>query len=245
MSLRNQILRHQLLLTRLIKTQAKKTKAVIDKAHKIVIKAVRNRNPAFLQLRLQQELDKLPKTAMEMVSDLAHYESKYTADKLSQYSNNSVKYLTKDDINGIIPEIKVKATAQATPLTISNTYKKFAEIKAAQYAQLVSDLDIQDVDEEDALQQIQEKTDGLFSTQNLALASLVILGTANFMRNQVSDINNLQVDWVLDLELDNCADCQAMADDGPYDPEEVDSMIPMHYRCGCSLVPIIDDQDEA
>lgn len=228
-----------------MKTQANKTKKSLDEAAKIVLQTVKgNRNPAFLQLRLAEAFKPISDDSMKIVSDLAHYEAKYTADKLKKYSNNDVNSLTKAQVDGIIPEIKVKTSTTSTPLTIKDTYKKFADIKIKQYSQLLSDIDVEDLGEEDAIQQVKEKTNGLFSTQNLALATLAILGTANSIRNQVAKENNMLVEWTLDLELNNCSYCEDMAAGGPYKPEDVESEIPVHVNCGCSLVPVEDPDNE-
>lgn len=226
---------------RLVRSQAKVTKAYLKKANDILIKAIRTGNFVGLQTQLEKELRLLPQQAMQLVISVAEYEAQFTYKKLKKVKNNAVELSTTRAVT-IVEDVKIKASIDRTPLSIRQTYTTFVENKVQQYVQLARDIETQDLDEDEAEQLVNEKTNGLFTAQNLALAGLAILGTANMIRNEVADINYLNVDWSLDLELNNCPYCEEMADGGPYDPAEVDGLIPAHANCGCTLVPIFDEE---
>lgn len=230
---------------RLIRTQAKDTAVFLKKAENIMLTAIRTNNFNNLQLKLEQELKLMPAQALQIVRQLAEYEAQFTEKKLKQYApKRDIVKLTEQQVGQVVQDITVKTSVTAAPLTIPAAYTKFVAAKTEQYVQIALDIQTEDMDEDEAEDLVKERTKGLFSTQNLALAGLVILGTANSMRNEVVRANLLEVEWVLDLELNNCPDCQDMADGGPYAPEDVDGLIPLHVNCGCSLVPILGDLDD-
>lgn len=232
---------------RLVSTQAKVINPILDKAVQIIVNAIKTRNFAFLQMRLEKELGVIPYVAMRMVEELALYEAQFTTRQLVKHkvrNRNNIVKLSEAKVTEIVPQIKIKTSTQSTPKTITETYKSFAQTKATQYTRIVSDAQVLGWDDEETVQAVQEKTDGLFSAQNLVLAGLVMMGTANYIRNEVSSENELLVDWTLDLELNNCEYCMYMADNSPYNPSEVEGEIPVHGRCGCTLVPVEDSTDE-
>ena len=223
----------------MVRTQARTTKAYLKKAEDIMLTAIKTNNFNNLQFKLEKELQLMPQQALVLVESLANYEAQFTANKIKKVKPDVVK-LSEQQITEAVKEIKIKTSTSSPPIQIKDTYKKFVDIKIKQYVRMAVDIDSQDMDEEDAIALVSDRTNGLFSTQNLVLAGLSILGTANSIRNDVVDANDMQVEWVLDLELNNCSYCQDMADDSPYDPSDVDGLIPAHSNCGCTLVPIFD-----
>lgn len=242
-TLKDQILRHQLLLMRLIRTQASRTKSYLKKAESIMLTAVKTKNYNNLFIKLQQALQYMPQQAVQLINELAVYEAKFTASKIKKVKPDVVK-LTEQQVDTAVKNIKIKTSTTSTPLLIPVVYTQFVKAKTQQYTQLAADIQTQDMDEEEAVQLIKERTNGLFSTQNLALAGLAIMSTSNNIRAQVAKENLMQVNWVLKLELNNCPDCEDMADGSPYNFEDVDGMIQMHVNCGCALVPVFDALDE-
>lgn len=236
-------------MMRLIRTQAKATRDSLIKAQNILLEAIKKNDYRELQNKLQQELNVLPVQAMQIVKDLAVYENKFTTKQLDKHSPVPVVRIPDELIAKSVDTIKISTTINKPSQTIPDTYRTFVATKSQQYVQIVQDAQLQDMDEDSLSASVREKTSGLFSTQNLALATLAIVGTANYVRNQVANENLLQVDWVLDLELNNCSYCEDMADNGPYNPTDVDGLIPAHANCGCTLIPILDslggDEDAA
>lgn len=228
---------------RLVRTQANTTKKYLQRGQDIVLEAIKTKNFKDLQYKLEKELSLIPAYAMQIVNELAIYENQFTTKKLEKYSTTPIKKLSVEQVKEATPDIKISTTIGKPAQTILNTYKSFADTKAKQYVQIVDDAQVEGLDDSELEDIVAERTDGLFTTQNMALAALAIVGTSNSIRNDLADENLLEVDWVLDLELNNCPYCQDMADGGPYNPLDVDGLIPAHANCGCTLIPILDALD--
>lgn len=202
-----------------------------------------------LQARLEKELNLIPAQALVLVNELARYEAEYTYKKIVKNTpkalKENVKKLDESRIELIVNSTLINTSIQAPKRTIGTAYRQFAENKARQYMQIVNDSQVVGWDDKETERRIKDRTSGLFTTQNLALAGLAILASASSIRSEVAKENLMMVDWVLDLELNNCPYCEDMANGGPYEPDEVLDQIPLHANCGCALVPILGDGNEA
>ena len=227
----------------MIKTQAKDTKALLTKASNLAIKAKKDGKIRGVESRIKDVLNGIPAIAAEGIQSLAKYENEYSSKKLTKYLPTAVDSINKLFLTDTENKVMVSTGLNTPPRTLNSLYKGFAAAKTKQYMQIIRDSEVQKLDNEEFESIIEERTDGMFSFQNLALAGLAIVGTANTIRNEISNSNDLQVDWVLDLELNNCSYCEDMANSGPYNPEDVDGEIPAHANCGCTLIPLLPDAD--
>lgn len=244
-TLKDELLRHQLLLMRMIGTQAKATKRYLNKAKDIILEAIRTKNFNNLQEVLEVQLQLIPAQALVLVKELARYEAEYSYKKIKKNApkaiKSEIKKLDNSRINEVVQSTLINTSIEAPKRTIIGSYQNFAVSKARQYMQIVADARTQYWNDDEFEDEIEERTDGLFTTQNLALAGLAVVGIANSIRNETASDNGLQVEWSLDLELNNCPYCEDMAAGSPYDPEEVQDEIPAHANCGCTLIPIFND----
>lgn len=234
--LRNNVLRHQLLLMRLVRTQAKATGKYLAQAESLVIKAIKTGKYKSLYVDLIEVLGKMPDEALKLIKDLALYEAEWMARHLNT-SRKPVK-LPDHTVLETVKKAKVSTSIKKKPETIVATYKIFAERKSKQLVQIVKDAQVLKEEPEQTETKVKDTVGGLFTAQNLALAGLAVLGIANTVRAQVAEENKLLVDWVLDLELNNCPYCEEQADNSPYEPQDVEGLIPAHANCGCILVPV-------
>ena len=228
----------------MVGTQAKATKEYLEKAKNIILEAIRTNNFTYLQRRLEIALQLLPEQALVLVNELARYEAEYTYKKIvkavPKEQKKDIRKLSDTQIEQVVNTTLLNTTIEGAKRSIRGAYSSFADIKIRQYTQIVSDAQIEQWDDEELEEKIEERTNGLFTTQNLALAGLSLLSTVGNIRNEIANENLMQVEWVLDLELNNCDYCTDMANDGPYDPADVEGEIPAHANCGCTLIPIFD-----
>lgn len=179
-------------------------------------------------------LTELTDQVAPILNDLAAYENEFSIKMLKRFTD-------KEDVVGTetgnrMDDVQLSTTLNTDPITINDAYNTYATMKAEQYQKMLDEFELDD--EEDTITAIKEKTDGQFSYQLAILAGLSITAMANTIRAEVADNNNMLVDWVLDLELNNCPDCEDYADGGPYTADQVDGLIPLHANCGCTLVPV-------
>jgi len=227
----------------MVGTQAKATKKYLEKAKDTILKAIKRKDYLNLQFKLQKDLDLIPEAALKLVEELAQYEAEYTYKKIKKYEPNA-EALSEQQVSQIAREVLINTSIDAPKRNIENAYKQFASSKARQYTQIVNDAQLEDWDDEELQDELEDRTNGLFTRQNLALAGLALLSVASEVRSNVANESGLQVEWVLDLELNNCPYCEDMADGGPYDLEEVSDEVPAHSNCGCTLIPILGDGDD-
>lgn len=237
MSLRDEILRHQLLLMRLINTQSNRTKKLLKEAEKRIIKAINDDSYASLRTDVKAILDGMSNESKPLLKELAKYEADYTTKKIKKY-NGKAKPLSSKAVNDVYSNTKISVSLNRAPKPVETTYQLFADAKLKQYIQTIRDSKVLKEDKDTLITKIQEQTRGLFFTQNQVLAASGVIGIANGVRLAVADKNSMLVEWVLDLELNNCEYCIEQADNSPYNPEDIDGLIPAHGRCGCTAVPI-------
>lgn len=220
---------------RLIKTHAKDSLIYIKRAEALVLEALRTGNKVGLSKKLADVFKDMPQMVQKSVDSLALYEALFTAKQIKK------KPLSKEVVLEKAANIKVSLTTGKPPVALESVYKLFAAKNAKQYMQTVRDARALNEDPEVTSNKVKEQTKGLFTTQNLAIAGLAVLGTMAIARGLVAKKYDLQVNWVLDLNLHNCDYCIEMADNSPYDPADVEGEIPVHVRCGCALIPDLSD----
>lgn len=230
----------------MVGTQAKATKKYLDKAKDTILKAIKRKDFLNLQFKLQRDLNLIPEAALKLVQELAQYEAEYTYKKIKKYDASNAEALSEQQVNQIARDVLINTSIDAPKRNIENAYRQFATSKARQYTQIVNDAQLEEWDDEELQDEIEDRTNGLFTTQNFALAGLALLSVASEVRSTVANESGMQVEWVLDLELNNCPYCEDMANGGPYDLEEVSDEVPAHSNCGCTLIPILgEDEDDA
>lgn len=234
--MRDQILRHQLLLMRLVRTQARKTRAALKKAESIVLEAIKNNDYGNLRIKLTQTLGAIPAQAMVLISDLAIYEAEFNQKILKKELGIDVS-VSPDAVINKLYTTPVATTVGGEKNTIRLTYQKFTDKKTLEILRTVSEARTLGKDSEFIQEKISSLTDGLFTAQNLALATIAISMTSNIIRSYVAGLAGLLVEWSVDLELNNCEYC--LSKDGEiFEASEVEGEIPVHARCGCTLIPV-------
>lgn len=225
-SKRDKILRHSVFLDRLKKGFANKTLLPVKQLEKAVIAAIEDKKKAKAIIN----------KGLKGVSDIATGLAKDVLDYEYEFLNKLAK--KKKEIETDVKDVLMKTTINKKALPISKTYDKFTAYTKKQYLQTINDADALELDDGEIIENIKETTKGRINYANLALAGLLIGATANHVRNQYFE----KVDWVLDLELNNCPDCEERAADSPYNRDDVEGDIPVHANCGCQLVPTDDEE---
>ena len=167
---------------RLVATQAKKTKKYLTQASNIILEAIKLNDLYNLEIKLYRKLQDMIPVALEIVEELAEYEAEYSHRKMKKLPN--VKPLSSFQIRNTLDLLTVNTSVKAPKRTILQVYKEFVNQKTKQYAQIIKDAEIAN-DFSQVEDKVKEITNGLFSTQNTSLAKLVIVATANAVRNRI------------------------------------------------------------
>ncbi len=215
---------------RLVRTQARETKKILKKAEALILKAVETRNYFNLQINLEKILGAMPGAAQKLVLELAKYEAQFTAKLLK------VKPVPALKLKDTAETVKVAVSLNREPDTIVNTYKKFAVAVTTRSLQNVFDKQIIMTPEPEVVQSIKEQYNGMFTTQNLALAGVAVIGMANAARGLVATENDYQLEWSAILDESTCDDCEA-EDGNIYDSWD-ENEIPAHANCRCTWIVI-------
>lgn len=240
MSLRDDLIRHQILLMRLVKTQAKVTKKFLQNAELIVLKAVENKDYKLLSKNLVENFKLMPTKALGLLTQLAAYEAEFVQKKIKKYKKE-VTEVAQEVLVTTLLNSKFKVSLDRKPDTLINHYKTFAATKIQQYKQIVRDSIALDLDEDETEEKVTEKTTGLFSTQNLALAGIAVIGTANLIRAVVARENNYYVRWDAILDERVCGYCEEQ-DGKVFSSTESLDEIPAHTNCRCMWTLIDESQ---
>lgn len=234
MALRNELLRHQLLLMKLIRSQAKIGTTFLKRAEKILLRATETGKYDRLRVDLIALVGELPRDALKALYELATYETRFTARVVKKYLPQAIKVPTDVQVIRKVDTKKVSVSLRTMPQTIEQSYQLFAGAKVNQYLQAVRDS--QTMGESPELQQarIKNLTSGLFSVQNLALAGVAVVATANMSRALVATENKLQLEWSAMLDEATCDYCDEM--DGSIHESDFDNEIPAHSNCRCTWI---------
>lgn len=212
-----------------MKTQARKTKKLLNIAANYYINGKRDLG--------KQALLSIIVVGIELVNELARYEASFTYKKLKKYvKDRTIQELTENQVQAAIQAAKVKVNKDRDAETIINTYEQFIRNKIAQYEK-ISD----ETPEEDLPRVIKDKTNGLFTWQNLAIAGVIIIGIANFIRERTAQVNDLYVEWVAILDKSTCDFCRRV--DGSVHKAPTKYHIPAHSNCRCTWI-ILDAQQQ-
>lgn len=224
---------------RLVRTQAKDTKKIIKKAEAVILEAIRTGNFFNLQIKLEAVLNALPGTALELVRSLAIYESKFSYKTLKKH-NKDTKPITESVAITAAETVKVATTLHRPSQTIENTYTKFATSIVVRQIQLVRDAQVKELPKDEMVGLVTAQTAGLFSYQNLALAGLAVIGTANEVRAEVARANDYKIEWSAILDESTCGFCEDQ--DGQIFENSEENEIPAHANCRCTWI-IVDAEE--
>ena len=161
-------------------TQAKATKKHLVNAKNIILEAITT-NHFNIADRLKQELNKIPLAAMKLIHEIAIYEAEYSYKQMKSLPN--IEPLNLIEIQNTVDNLLVKTSLNNSKKLLENVYREFAHNKKKQYMQMIKDAQISDITK--LKDNIVERTKGLFNTQNISLAKLAVVSTANSIRNRI------------------------------------------------------------
>lgn len=222
---------------RLVKTQARTTKYQLKEAERLILAAIKNNKVGGLRASLQTVLGSMPGEAIKLVNQLAWYEVGFTARVLKKNLNREVVKPTEKEIQKKVDVTLVAVALNKSKQTIAQTYNTFAGNKLKQLMQVVKDAKVTKEDKEITSSKITNLTNGLFTVQNLAIAGVAIIATANMSRAEVVKKNDMALQWAAELDNATCSYCEAQ-DGTVYTEEEAAGEIPAHSNCRCTWIPV-------
>jgi hypothetical protein len=201
-----------------------------------------NRRPSGVQAELRDSMSGLQNAAISALTDIAVYESEFTAETISRYVDGLVDPVERGalitalmtnnmEINNINPGI-------GNDKSIAMAFKQFANRKADEMAQIIKDATYQDLDEADVEQQLDHHTDVTIGRQIISLAATAVVYASLVGRNEtMTQADQVEyVEWVLDDNVqqhtDYCLEHEGniyVAGDSPVPPA--------HWGCQSDLVP--------
>lgn len=219
---------------RLIRTQANKTLRGFRKAEALLIKAIDSGNYTPLRNQLIQLLGPIPLEALKLLQELSLYEADFTYRVMEKTSLNVPQKPTKASVLRAIETSPVSVSLDRPPMTIYNTYAAFVNKKIEEYLRIIRDSRITNALPEVTKKKIEDLTRGLITTQNLTLAGVAVIATANTTRQLVAEMNGKSVVWTAILDRRVCPFCRARHGEEYTSILTIPYRIPAHGNCRCT-----------
>ena len=255
MSLRNDLSKHRVFVQRLAGTEAASIKAFLGR---LKYQAVNSLNAGTTGKELTDSLRKtmegLHKVAVENMTDVASYEASFIAKTLNKYVEGTVatttdaalrKSLITDNIS--VNNVKFKSggavasvNEEAKRKSLATAYKQFGQRKADDIAQIMKDAQVKGLTRAETLAAIEERINGLHTSQAKSLASLSVNYSTNIAKSQVIAENRdiiAQEQWVRDTEADSCSECESL--NGQIGDVGTLPSAPIHWGCRCEVIPYV------
>lgn len=245
--LNSEFARHNIMVQRLAGTQEDLIKEFIQETKARAMDWFNSGGRASgIQAELRESMSGLREVAIDALTDIAIYESEFTAERISKYVEGTVDSVDRSvllaalltnnmEINNINPGV-------GSDKSISMAYKQFANRKADEMAQIIKDATYQDLDEAEVEQQLDRHADVTIGRQIVTLAATAVVYAVLVGRNEtMTQADQVEyVEWVLDDNVqqhtDYCLEHEGniyVAGDSPVPPA--------HWGCQSDLVPYFGD----
>lgn len=252
MSLRDDMLKHRIALQRLSVTQKSviqsSLKQLLDKAK---MEATAGTKGAALTASLRSSIASLRDTAIDSLTEIATYESKFVAKLLNTHFNADAQPLDSSVINKeLLAQTmainKIKKSGDGTVLdtsarnrSVDIAYKQYGQRKADELVQIIKDGETKGTGLTETLNFLSERVAGLQTAQAIVLANTSVNYAANVGKMETFLDNPEIVErvvWTNDLDSNVCSDCESL-DGEIYSVDEAPDW-PAHWNCACDLVPV-------
>lgn len=252
MSLRDDMTKHRIFVQRLSGSEKKNIKGYLNKLkEKATFEIAAGTSGDTLKKELRDTMAPLVEDSFNNLVDIASYESEFFAKVVKKNMGLDLKILDDQDLrsklaDATIPLNKVKVIGGETVVnesarnkSIETAYMQFANRKADEIYQTITDGITNNLNKMDILNMVNEKINGLQSTQANTLAQSMVNYVTNFTKLETTNLNSDQisfVQWVRDLEADSCDYCES--EDGNVYAIEDAPETDVHWGCKCELIPI-------
>jgi hypothetical protein len=137
----------------------------------------------------------------------------------------------QDEVNINSRQIEIKTSLNREASSIENVYTQYTQQKSEQYADILQ----QDKEKAERQEEIKNKTNNLFNTQNIVLAGLAVAGASKLVGQVIARQNpQIKIRWSSVLEPTTCPVCEGLH--GQVFTSETVPAYPQHANCNCSLI---------
>lgn len=251
MSLTNDLLKHQIFIQRLIGTEVESIKASLSYLrNKAVMELKAGTLAKPLRSVLRNSIKGLKDTGVANMTDIAVYESKFSANIMSKVFKTDIQYVEATKLKTALQNTNMSINyltggESATKKSLATAYKQFAQRKADDIIQVILDSKIKNFTEVDTIKAIDERINGLLTSQAKSLAATAVNYATALARSQTIEQNNVtqKIIWRADAEVnEHCSECDDL-DGNEYNLNDVDEP-PLHWGCACYLEPVEGDGNE-
>ncbi len=252
MSLHDDMLKHRIFLQRLSNTQ----KSVIQSSLKQLLdtaklEAIAGTRGAALTDSLRSSIAPLKNVAIDSLTEIATYESKFTTKLLNKYFSSSAqpidagaltkKLLTQNMAINNIKKVKdgTVLDTSAQKRSIAMAYKQYGQRKADELVQVIKDSQTKSLGISETVAALSELSNGLHTAQATVLATTSVNYAANIGKMETFLDNPETVErvmWTNDLDSNVCGDCEGL--DGEIYLVDDAPDWPAHWNCACDLIPV-------
>jgi SPP1 gp7 family putative phage head morphogenesis protein len=246
MSIHDDMLKHQILIQRFAGTEyismRKQLKNLLEKAK---LEIVSGSTGTSLKKSLRTNVQSFVNTGIANMLDFAEYEAEYSVKLLKKATKKELKNVAKEKLEKelLTQNMQINNLSRGgVRKSLSMAYKQFATKKADEIAQLIMDGKTQQLTASEISQLIEERINGLHSTQARALAKTSVNYTSNLARNEALVANKDQFDkvvWVSVLDSGTTEYCEEH--DGEIYPIDSGPRPPAHWGCRSFVEPYIID----
>ncbi len=258
MSLRDDMTKHRIFVQRLAGTELSSITEQLNRLQYVAkIQATAGTTGNILKQTLRDSIKNMSKIAVENMTDIAAYESKFSAKVFNKYFDGTVKAVSADKLekalvntNMALNNVKINShdgvkklivDESATKKSLKTAYDQFGKKKADELTQIIKDAQLQKLAIKDTHDLIEQRVSGLFRAQATTLAATAVNYSTNIGKTEtIQENNNIikQEIWVTDLEPGTCGYCEDQ-NDTIYDQGEAPEC-PVHFNCNCEVIPYVE-----
>ncbi len=252
MSLHDDMLKHRMAIQRLGVTQ----KSVIQSSLKQLLdtaklEAIAGTRGTALTASLRSSIAPLKDVAMDSLTEIAAYESKFVSKLLNTHFSADAQpldagVLNKELLTQAMAINKIKKVGDGTVLdtsarnrSVDVAYKQYGQRKADELVQVIKDSQTKSLGISETVAALTERVNGLQLAQAAVLASTSVNYAANVGKMETFLDNPETVErvmWTNDLDSNVCGDCEGL-DGEIYLVDEAPDW-PAHWNCACDLIPV-------
>lgn len=246
MSLSDDLIKHQVFIQRLAGSEYKVIRSELKNlAKEAKFQASVGSSVSSIKNALRSSMQSFADNGLENMKALAEYEASFSSKLFTKYLKQDIKPPTTESLVNKLKTNNMEInnlTRGGTRKSIYAAYKQFGQRKADELAQVITDGKVLGLSQKEINAMIDEKINGLQSTQARALAKTNVNYTSNVARNATIAANKEVLDkviWVSVLDSGTTDYCEEH--DGEIYGVDEGPRPPAHWGCRSHIEPYSGD----
>lgn len=252
MNLHDDMLKHRIFLQRLSGTQEDVIQSMLKKLLDTAkLEAIAGTRGNALTQSLRSSIEPLQSLAVDSLTDIATYESKFVSKLLNKHFDSNAVPLDAEILNkklisqnmaiNNIKNIngKLALDKSAAKRSISTAYKQYGQRKADELVQVIRDSETKGLGLSETVNSLTSLSRGLQTAQAAVLATTSVNYAANVgkMETLLDNPETVErVQWSSALDSNTCGECESL--DGEIFSIDEAPDWPYHWNCACDLIPV-------